>query len=84
MKDMASRLRDGLNAAIAAQNDKNGRGGAAKLVAELGISHAAISQWTRVPAKHALDVERITGVSRHDLRPDIYGPPPRQSRKKAA
>lgn len=85
MENMASRLRDGLNAAIAALNDKNGRGGAAKIVEELGISHAAISQWTQVPAKHVLAVEALTGVSRHDLRPDVYGPAPRrQPRKKAA
>lgn len=25
-----------------------------------------------VPAKHVLKIEEATGVSRHDLRPDIY------------
>jgi len=38
----------------------------------LGISSQAVSQWKRVPAERVLDVERITGVSRHELRPDIY------------
>lgn len=85
MEQMDYPLRAGVRAAIDALNDKNGRGGAAKIVEKLGISHAAISQWTQVPAKQVLAVEALTGVSRHDLRPDIYGPAPRrQPRKKAA
>lgn len=40
----------------------------------LGITAQAISQWTRVPVERVLDVERITGVSRTELRPDIYPP----------
>ena len=27
----------------------------------------------RVPAHRVLDVERITGISRHVLRPDVFG-----------
>lgn len=37
-----------------------------------GITPQAISQWSRVPAERVLDVELVTGVSRHELRPDIY------------
>lgn len=46
----------------------------------LGIGPGAISQWRQVPAERVLEVERLTGVSRYDLRPDIYGPPPSQRR----
>lgn len=42
------------------------------LAQRLGITDSAISQWARVPTPRVLDVERITGVSRHELRPDIY------------
>jgi len=45
-----------------------------QLARELGITHGAISQWAQVPADRVLDVERITGISRHDLRPDVFGP----------
>jgi DNA-binding transcriptional regulator YdaS (Cro superfamily) len=47
-------------------------GGSSALAAVLGISQEAVSQWRRVPVARVLDVERVTGISRHDLRPDIY------------
>jgi len=48
-------------------------GGASGLAKLLGrITPQAISQWRRVPAERVLDVERVTGVGRHELRPDIY------------
>lgn len=47
-------------------------GGAAKLAAELRISRPAVAQWSLCPALRVLDVERLTGISRHDLRPDLY------------
>lgn len=43
-----------------------------QLAKRLGISAQAISQWRRVPVERVLEVERLTGVSRHELRPDIY------------
>jgi DNA-binding transcriptional regulator YdaS (Cro superfamily) len=51
-------------------------GSAKKLADALDISPPAIAQWNEVPVKRVLDVERISGVSRHELRPDIYGPQP--------
>ena len=36
------------------------------------ITPQAISQWGKVPAERVLDVERVTGVSRSELRPDLY------------
>jgi DNA-binding transcriptional regulator YdaS (Cro superfamily) len=44
------------------------------LAADLGISHGAVSQWVQVPVERVLEVERITGIPRHELRPDIYPP----------
>lgn len=48
------------------------RGSLTAMARELGISHSAILQWVRIPAERVLVVERITGISRHDLRPDLY------------
>lgn len=57
-----------------------GFGGPGKLAAALGeITPQAISQWRKVPAERVLDVERLTGISRHELRPDIFGPAPREA-----
>ena len=46
----------------------------AQLLTERGnpISQQAISQWARVPAERVLEVERVTGVPRSELRPDLY------------
>lgn len=53
------------------------RGRRTALAAKLGITPGALSQWTQVPPDRALDVERITGISRHQLRPDVFGKPER-------
>ena len=46
----------------------------------VGVSQQAVWKWLRskktLPGEHVLLVERETGVSRHDLRPDLY---PRES-----
>ncbi|GJE44840.1 transcriptional regulator [Methylobacterium soli] len=47
-------------------------GGPAALGRVLGISGAAISQWQICPPLRVLAVENASGVSRHDLRPDLY------------
>ncbi|WP_080572834.1 transcriptional regulator [Sphingobium yanoikuyae] len=41
-----------------------------------GVSQQSVSKWVLrnklLPAEHVLAVEHATGISRHDLRPDIY------------
>lgn len=39
-----------------------------------GVDKATVTRWgqKRVPAERVLQVERITGIPRHMLRPDIY------------
>lgn len=48
------------------------RGLMTKVADDLGITRGAVAMWHRVPAERVLEVERITGFSRHDLRPDLY------------
>lgn len=42
----------------------------------LGKRQSVVSGWllrgTRLPAEYVLTIEAATGISRHDLRPDIY------------
>ncbi len=63
-------MRDpGLEQAISAA------GGVASLARSLGIAQPSVSAWTRIPADRVLAVESLTKVSRHRLRPDLYGEP---------
>jgi DNA-binding transcriptional regulator YdaS (Cro superfamily) len=52
------------------------RFGLKRLALLLGITHGAVSQWRRVPADRVVAVERVTGISRSTLRPDLYPPHP--------
>lgn len=45
------------------------------LAEKLGITAQAISQWEKTPVQHVLKIESMTGVPRHELRPDIYPEP---------
>jgi DNA-binding transcriptional regulator YdaS (Cro superfamily) len=50
--------------------------GLAKAISNLTgerISPQAVSQWKATPAMRVLAVEKITGISRHELRPDLFG-----------
>jgi DNA-binding transcriptional regulator YdaS (Cro superfamily) len=51
-------------------------GGLTVLARRLGLSPSTISEWARVPAERVIDVERLTGIDRTALRPDIYPQPP--------
>lgn len=46
------------------------------LAALLGVTQQSVSEWCAkrklIPPQHVLKVEAATGISRHDLRPDIY------------
>jgi TorA maturation chaperone TorD len=56
----------GLNRAIDAA------GGVAQLARKIGIAQPSVSNWSRVPAERVIAVEAATGVSREELRPDLY------------
>lgn len=56
----------GVMAALAAAGSINA------LARTLGIDPAAVSRWHRIPAARVIQVERVTGVRREILRPDLY------------
>lgn len=51
-------------------------GGAPVIARELGLTRQAVNKWDEVPGKHVLAIERLSGVTRYELRPDIYGAHP--------
>lgn len=61
-------------------------GSSTKLAQDLGISVPAISKWIRrgrVPVERVLEIEQRYGISRYELRPDIYGQAPATARAAA-
>lgn len=52
-------------------------GGPSKAATTLGISNpSVVMNWRsrgKVPAERVLEIEAVTGISRHVLRPDIFG-----------
>jgi TorA maturation chaperone TorD len=47
-------------------------GGVAQLARKIGLAQPSVSNWNRVPARRVVAVEAATGVSREQLRPDLY------------
>jgi hypothetical protein len=48
-------------------------GGPTKLARAIGIKPQAVSNWELCPGDRCMDVQRLTGISIHRLRPDLYG-----------
>lgn len=48
------------------------RGMMARVARGLGVRSSAVAVWARVPAERVVEVERITGIPREQLRPDLY------------
>lgn len=63
-------------------------GGPTKAAAALGISNpSVVINWRKrkqAPADRVIKIEELTGVSRHALRPDIFGAPAPQAEERAA
>lgn len=47
-------------------------GGVGALARALGISQPSVSNWSRVPPERVLEVEKVSGIGRQRLRPDLY------------
>lgn len=59
----------------------------AKLAELCGVSQPIAWNWyhrnkTATPPEHVLKIEGATGVSRHDLCPDVFGKPPKTEKGK--
>ena len=46
-----------------------------KFGALFGVNKTTVRYWERerVPPERVPEIERVTGISRHELRPDIFG-----------
>lgn len=61
-------------------------GGATAVARRLNLTRGAVSKWARCPAEHVLALEEMSGgrVSRHEIRPDVFGPDADAARESAA
>lgn len=50
-------------------------GGVSQLARALGVRQSVVSNWRKrqVPADRCRAIERATGVSAYELRPDVFG-----------
>lgn len=53
-----------------------GLGSINEVASVAGVTRQAVYKWRSVPAEHCIAIELATSGkrSRHDLRPDIFGP----------
>lgn len=62
--------------ASALKNAITAAGGTTALARAVGVAPPTIHVWLRstgrIPAERVIAVEAATGISRHELRPDIY------------
>jgi DNA-binding transcriptional regulator YdaS (Cro superfamily) len=59
--------------------------GFAELATLLGLSRQAVYKWLEagVPVERCGEIERVTGVRRHLLRPDVFDEPQKRVRPSA-
>jgi DNA-binding transcriptional regulator YdaS (Cro superfamily) len=49
--------------------------GIRRLAKQMQVSHAAVWNWIarkKIPADRVIEIERLTGIRREELRPDLY------------
>lgn len=59
-------MRDGVELAVQAAGSMH------ELGRRLGIAWQSVQQWKQIPANRLIEIERVTGVPRERLRPDLY------------
>lgn len=61
-------------------------GGQRAMARLLGCTQQAVGNWIakgRLPAERVVAVEVVSGVPRHQLRPDLFAPAPRNAEAQA-
>jgi hypothetical protein len=50
-------------------------GGPSRVAEHLGVVASAVTQWSRVPARHIHRLETLTGIPAREIRPDLWDAP---------
>jgi len=81
MAAVAQRMRENRQHIVAEPMDKELQavitvmGGRVELARSLGLEYRSVLDWRRVPVERLIQIERITGIPRQRLRPDLYCEP---------
>jgi DNA-binding transcriptional regulator YdaS (Cro superfamily) len=62
-------------------------GGPSRVAEHLGLVPSAVTQWSRVPARHVPRLEALTGIPGRVIRPDLWDAPsaaPKRTRRAPA
>lgn len=54
-------------------------GGVNAVARAFGIAPASVSGWRSIPPDRVLALEALTGISRYEQRPDVFGVPLRRA-----
>lgn len=65
-KKRLAQMDKGLAAAVRVAGNVN------RLARLVGVPHQSIYKWRRIPAERVQIIAKMTGLSRHQLRPDLY------------
>lgn len=49
-------------------------GGPSAVGTAIGKTRQAVAKWLRIPPQHVLTLERLSGIPKEKIRPDIYPP----------
>lgn len=55
------------------------RGLMSKVATACGITRAAVAMWKRIPADYVPKISEVSGIPRHELRPDLWEKPGREA-----
>jgi hypothetical protein len=74
--EITVRTRSGSDRPLLLQRVFDAAGGPTKLARSLNISHSSVLCWPEtIPHKHVPAISRLTGIPRHELRPDLWEAP---------
>lgn len=66
-------MRAALKRAVASARGVGKQRGLSVIAREIGLTRQTIGKWKICPAEYVVGVEKVSGVPRHELRPDIFG-----------
>lgn len=75
-KPNKTKMKAAFKKAVAAAKGAGKQRGASAIAREIKMTRQAVGKWEICPAEYVPAVEKLSGISRYELRPDIFGAAP--------